>query len=273
MLKRIIKPLLISLVISLIAVGAYVRYLESTSIFHPSRDVRMAPAEFGLNFEDIYFKTPDGLKLHGWLLKQKGAQSTFLYLHGNAGNIGDRLEKVSLLMQSGVNVFLFDYRGYGLSQGRPSEAGLYADTLAAYDYLKSRSDIDPRRLMAYGASLGGVCAIDLATKRKLSAIVIDSSFPSAADMSKVFYPYLPTFFLSIKMDSISKVSSITIPKLFFHSPEDDVVPYALGKKLFAASGEPKTFVSTSGRHNDGHIVSREVWLKALRDFLQRRELQ
>ncbi len=251
---------------------AYVRYLEATTVFHPDRKIKGTPAQVGLKFENIYFRTQDKSLINGWFIKYRHARSTVLYLHGNAGNISDRLDKISTFHDMGVNVFIIDYRGYGKSQGRPSEHGIYEDALAAYDYLLTREDVPPDKICVYGASLGGAVAIELATKRKTSGLIIDSSFSSAADMAKTIYPFVPAFFLQTKMDSINKIKKITVAKLFIHSRDDELVPFRLGRKLFAAALNPKEFLEVKGHHNDSHIYSREIWGTGVRDFLRRLNL-
>lgn len=245
-----------------------VRFLEKTSIFYPARQIDIAPDRFGLPYEDIYFKTEDGVKLNGWLVKNPSAKCTLLFFHGNAGNIGDRLLKLRFFRELGVNTFIIDYRGYGHSEGSPTEEGIYKDARAAYDYLAGRQDMKSMPIILYGGSLGGAVAIDLATHRTVKGLIIDSSFPSAAAMSKRIYPMIPTFFLSVKLDSGSKVKSLRIPKLFMHSVEDRTVPIIMGRKLFEAAPGPKEFVELTGGHNDAHIDCKEKFLGAIQSYLK-----
>ncbi len=245
---------------------AFVRYFEANSIFHPTAEMPVTPGLIGLNYEDVYFKTPDSLTLNGWLIKSTSAKVTILFLHGNAGNISHRLEKLELFHRLGVNVFIVDYRGYGKSQGKPTEEGLYVDAVSAFDYLAARPDITKEKIIAYGDSLGGVVAVDLATKRKVAALVVDSSFGSSADVAKTIFPFVPTFLLKTKMDSTAKVKTLTLPKLFIHSVNDEIIPFALGKKLFDAAAAPKEFLPITGGHNTNHIDSHDALLKKLSQF-------
>ncbi len=233
-----------------------VKYLEHTAIFYPGKGINLTPESMGLVYEDIYLKTADGLLINAWLVKASEKAATILCLHSNEGNMddGDRLEKIKFFHDLGLNVLMFDYRGYGRSQGHATEQGIYRDAQAAYDYLKNRSDIDPNRIIAYGASLGGAVAIDLATKRKLAALIVDSCFTSAKDMAIELYPFLPTWMMSVKFDNISKVERLTIPKLFMHSSQDEIVPREMGERLFQAAANPKEFLLTSGGHNDGQFM-------------------
>ena len=249
----------------------YVRYLEMKTVFAPSRSITATPDSVGLAFEDIDIKSSDGVRINGWFfpaVRGGGSLGTILFCHGNAGNISDRLEKISLFHEMGLNVFIFDYRGYGRSEGTPTEQGMYRDVLAAYDYLLSRQDVDSRNIIAYGSSLGGAAAIDLATKRGLSHLIIDSSFTSAADMAKRIFPWIPSFAIRTKLDSLTKIKNVTIPKLFIHSVEDELVPFELGQKLFDAAPEPKTFLKIHGSHNDAHIHNPARFWKGIDGFLK-----
>ena len=245
----------------------YVRYLENKTLFVPAREILADPSHIGLSFEEVTFGTQDKLRLNGWLVKAPGAKSTLIFCHGNAGNIGDRLGKLEIFHAIGVNVLIFDYRGYGKSEGAPTEGGLYTDAIAAYDYLKGRSDINGEKIIAYGASLGGAVAVDLAAKRDLAAIIIDSSFTNAADMAKRILPFVPSFIIQAKLDSVARIGSVKTPKLFFHSPHDEIVPYALGRKLYEAAAEPKQFVDLVGTHNEGLFSSVDEFKDGIKKFL------
>ena len=233
---------------------ALVRYLESVGVFFPGRDMAINPSVIGLSWEDVYYKTRDNIMLNAWFFRNPHAKSTIIFAHGNAGNMSDRLFKVKFFYDLGLNVFIFDYRGYGKSQGKPSEAGIYLDAQGAYDYLQSRGDVNMKNIILYGASIGGVVVIDLATHRNAALLVVESSITNAHDMARIFYPFVPSFFLSLKFDSIGKVRKLKVPKLFIHSPDDEVVPYWVGQKLFEAAAEPKEFLKVHGGHNDGSIT-------------------
>ena len=270
---RILMKLLILAIFCVFAFLLFVWSLEKKSVFYPARKISATPHDAGLEFEDLTITTFDNVKLNGWLIPAPSATAIVIFLHGNAGNIGDRLGKIDMFHKLGVNTLIIDYRGYGKSEGRPSENGVYADALAAYDYIKSRPDLTEQKIVAFGASLGGAVAVDLAARRKLDGVIIDSSFSSAADMAKTIYPFIPTILIKTKLDSSSKIGRIKIPKLFFHSPEDDVVPFVLGDKLYQQAAPPKKFVTISGGHNDGHINSYDIMMGAIRAFLKENALQ
>ena len=156
----------------------YVRFLEFSTAFAPNRTILQTPKKIGLFYEDVYLKTPDQVTLHGWMVKSTrnpSSKTTLLFLHGNAGNVGDRLEKIDMFQNLGLHVFIFDYRGYGVSQGRPTEQGLYADAQTAFDYLRLRPEGGAEKIVVYGESLGGVPAVHLATQRLVAGLILDST--------------------------------------------------------------------------------------------------
>lgn len=257
---------LICAAIVLILVFGYSRYLESKSLFFPSKESKLTPAFINLPFEEVYLKTPDHMRLHSWLIPAN-AKYTLLLCHGNAGNISTRLEKIALLHEAGVNVFIFDYRGYGRSQGRPSESGIYLDARSAYDYLVEERKIAPESVIIYGESLGGAVAVDLAAQVKNAGLISESTFSRAQDMARRFYPFLPAFIFSVKFDSLSKIKNVASPKLFIHSREDEIIPLGLAKKLYAAAKEPKYFVEISGPHNLAFLESKDKYTAAIKSFI------
>jgi len=264
--------ILICFVVGLLGFIVLIRYIETTSLFFPRKEMDFYPATKDASFEDVYFKTEDRLLLNGWFFKNPSAKATLVFFHGNAGNISHRAQKILLFRDLGLNVFIVDYRGYGNSQGTPSEKGIYKDALAAFDYLAHRSDVNKTHIIGYGESLGGVVAIDLALHRPLVSLIVDSSFSSAADMANQYYPFVPVFLLHAKMDSVAKIKNVKGPKLFIHSKDDEIVPIALGKKLFDAAQEPKEFLVISGDHNNGYELSLTRYRDGIKAFLRRQGL-
>lgn len=264
---KVLQQILFFIVIIAIII-TYVRYIERKTIFFPSKEIEYTPKELGLEFEEIFFKTKDNLELWGWFLPAQNAQYTVLFCHGNAGNISHRIEKLRFFHDLGLNIFIFDYRGYGKSKGKPSEKGLYRDAKAAYDYLLSRnSKVD--QIIGYGESLGTAVIIDLASNEKLYCLIIDSAISSAKDMAKIIYPFLPYWIISTKLDSLNKVKTIKIPKLFIHSVNDEIVPYKLGRKLFTAASEPKEFLEIHGGHNSNFFECEGILKERITDFIKR----
>lgn len=265
-LKVLTQILLIFIILALFVM--YLRFMERRTLFYPTKEIEYNPKEFGLNFEDIFFKTPDNIELNGWFISNPNARHTILFCHGNAGNISHRMEKSKFFHDLGENVFVFDYRGYGRSKGRPNENGLYLDVQGAYNYLLSRN-IAPEQIIGYGESIGGAIIIDLAYKNRIKALISDSAPSSAKDMIKVLYPYLPYQFFSLRLDSLNKIKSIKIPKLIIHSINDEIVPFKLGKKLYDYAAEPKEFLQVRGGHNSCFFESEALLKEKIADFLKR----
>ncbi len=244
------------------------KHIEKKVIYYPSVHVEATPQNVGLYYQDVYLKTMDGVTINGWWIPADNARSTILFFHGNAGNISHRLDKIAIFNTIGLNVFIVDYRGYGRSEGSPTEQGLYMDAVASYEYLLGRDDLNSKRIVVYGESLGGAIAINLATKKDISALIIDSSFTSIPDMAKKSVPLIPGVLINTKMNSIKKVDKIEVPKLFIHSLDDEVVPYDMGEKLFNTALEPKKFLKLNGGHNDGFHASGDKYMRGISKFLR-----
>lgn len=220
------------------------------------------------NLEDCWFTAGDGVKLHGWFARADKPIATLVMAHGNAGNLSHRLPIIKALRDIGLNVFMFDYRGYGRSEGSPSEPGVYLDGHAAFDYVAGRQDADSSSIILFGTSLGGAVAVDVALDRPAAGLILESTFSSAKDVARVAYPFLPAqFLLRTKFNSDEKIRSIRVPSLFLHGDRDSIIPLALGRKLFEAANEPKKFSVISGAdHNDIFWVGGRAYLEQIRAF-------
>jgi fermentation-respiration switch protein FrsA (DUF1100 family) len=189
-----------------------------------------------------------------------------LFFHGNAGNITDRYELISPLVEIPARVFIIDYRGYGKSEGWPSEQGIYRDAQTAWDFLTGEMGVPPSRIVIYGESLGGAAAINLvAANESPAGLIVQSSFTSMPDMVSHVAPVFPRFLLHTRMDSIGKIDKIACPKLFVHGTIDELVPLEMGKRLYSASADPKEFYEVKGA---GHNDVFEAGGKDYRDKLQ-----
>ena len=277
-LKRI-RKILISL-----ALGAALAYgvtflvlwaqLEKRFVFFPRSEIEFTPAETGLEYEDVFFATQDGLTLHGWFVPGAGDQETapgqtWVWFHGNGGNIGHRVEELALLSERlQVNLFIFDYRGYGRSQGSPSEKGTYLDARAALQYLVERPDVDPQHIIYFGRSLGSAVAVELAVARPPKGMVLVSPFSSVREMAKLAVPFPAAGWLVRNhYPTISRIRDVQVPVLVVHGDLDETVPIAQGRKLFEAANEPKTFRELTGAaHNDTYIAASEAFFGALEQF-------
>ena len=248
----------------------YLKYFEKKGIYYPTKQIVFTPANFGFRYEEAFFGSEDGLRLNGWFIPTENPRGTLLFCHGNAGNISHRLAIIELFNKLNLNVFIFDYRGYGRSQGSPTEQGLYQDAQAAYQYLLSRQDVNREAIVIYGKSIGANVAIDLASRVKAAVLIAESGFTSADDMGRVLFPYLPVkWVISIKYDALTKIRNITMPKLVIHSKDDEIVPFRLGKGLFEAAPEPKEFYQMRGTHNEAIFIAREEYRLKLDNFLSK----
>jgi fermentation-respiration switch protein FrsA (DUF1100 family) len=238
-------------------------WLEERLIYFPTRGGHVAGPG-----EDLALRTDDGVKIYARYIAQPRASQTLLYLHGNAGNLAGRSDLLAELAALPANVLAIDYRGYGTSEGTPSEAGLYLDALAAYRWLIARTQA--RDVIVLGESLGGGPACQLASTQPVGGLILQSTFTSIADMGARSFPWLPVrAMLRTRFDNLSRVRSIAAPKLIVHSRADDVVPFEMGQRLFAAAASPKQSLWLShAHHSDAYIVEAEPLNAGLRAFLQ-----
>lgn len=251
--------------------GLVLLFTQSRLLYRPVRDIAFTPEDMGLDFEDVTFRTEDGLALNGWYVAADGAPFTILFCHGNAGNIMHRLDTLSLFHRLGLSCFVFDYRGYGRSEGRPTEVGTYRDAHAAYEWLIRTKGIPPKQIVLFGRSLGGSVAAYLASQVDARAVVVESAFTSYPDMGAWIYPYMPVrLFARFRYDTRAHLAKARCPVLVMHSREDRLVPFQFGRRLFEAAPEPKRFVEIKGDHNDGYLTSgdlyKEAWIEWL-DFV------
>jgi pimeloyl-ACP methyl ester carboxylesterase len=183
-------------------------------MFHPYRQVVSDPSVSGIVFEDVYFKTEDGIMLNGWWVASRGGRGTVLFCHGNAGNISFLVETIEIFHGMGLNMFVFDYRGFGRSGGVPTEEGTYRDVTAAWDYLIAEKKAPPSQIILVGRSLGGSIAAWLAQHRSPAALVLESTFTRAADVANHHYNF---------HRGISCLETRTIPSPI--SPASDVLSW------------------------------------------------
>ena len=224
-----------------------------------------------LGARDVYFTAADGVKLHGWYSAVPDAETTLIVFHGNAGNIAGRKDLFDALGGLGMNVLLFDYRGFGRSEGAPDEEGVYRDARAARDWLVRDQGRDPKRFVYLGQSLGSAVAVQLAREKGCQKLILEAPLTSAGDMARKILPFPPVgWALPFGFDSASKVRGLMMPTLIVHGDRDAVVPFAQGKELFQKLGSKlKSFKEiASGGHNDLWDLHRGEYLDAIREFLR-----
>jgi uncharacterized protein len=271
-MRRMLGELLIPVAIAYGAVLVLVFVFQSHLVFYPGmgREVTLSPQSYGLRYETVELRTADGETLQAWWVPAENARGVVLFFHGNAGNISHRLDYLLMFNRLRYTTLIVDYRGYGKSTGSPSEEGTYRDAEAAWEYLRHARLAQPQDVVIAGESLGGAVGTWLAAKVKPRAVLLFSTFTSVNDLGAQVYWFLPVRLLSrIGYDTLENLKRIEAPVFIAHSPDDDVVPYSHGRKLFEAAPEPKAFLELRGGHNDGFIFTRQEWVAQLGAFLDR----
>ena len=253
-------------------ITALIYFQQSSLIYYPSiagRNLDASPQQIGLAFEDVELLTEDKVRLHGWFIPSDNARGTLLFFHGNAGNISHRLDSIAIFNRMNLDVFIFDYRGYGQSQGRVSETGTYLDAEAAWFYLVEIRAIDADEIIVFGRSLGASIAAWLASRHRPAALILESSFSSVPSMAQRLYPFLPVKWLaSFSYDTRQYVSRIDCPLLVAHSKDDEIIPWAEGRLVFDAAPADKQFLDMRGGHNDGFIATGQAYSDRLNRFIE-----
>jgi len=234
----------------------------------PGRDVTMTPAEIGLAHEEVIVETADDVSVHGWFIPGR-SRRVLLFFHGNAGNISHRLDSIRQFHDLGLSVLIVDYRGYGESGGRTTEAGIYRDAEAAWRYLVDIRGLRPEEIIVFGRSLGASVAARLAAQQRPLALIVESSFVSVPAMAQEIYPWLPVRWLSrLRHATADYIREVHCPVLVVHSLDDEIIPFRHGQTVFAAAPEPRVFLELRGSHNDGFLLDESAYLEGLSAFLQ-----
>ena len=249
--------------------------LDRYFIFFPEREVLATPGDHGLAYEDVWIDTRDGVRLHGWLVRSAvppgDSNRVVLWLHGNSGNIGHRAAAVASMARGiGAPVLIVDYRGYGRSEGSPAEAGLYRDAEAAFDHIAARPEFAGSSIVVFGRSLGAAVAVELATRRQVEALVLESPFTSVSEMARLRNRFLPSRLLvRARFDTLVKMSAVRAPVLVFHGTDDEIVPVDMGRRVYeAAVGRKRLFLLEGAMHNDPHHDPAAPYYSVLREFLE-----
>jgi fermentation-respiration switch protein FrsA (DUF1100 family) len=229
------------------------------------------PPELDLPVERVELRTEDGLRLVGWVIRAEHPAAHWLLIcHGNGGNISDagRPHHYAGLRAAGLHLFAFDYRGYGESEGTPSEAGLYSDAESAYRFLRDSVGVPSERIVIFGHSLGSAVAVELAGRVPAAGLILDGALTSVPDRAQEIYPYFPVRWLGTsRYASRDKIGRLRLPKLFLHAERDEVIPIAHGRRLFAAAPEPKRFVALAGGHGDAFEADSAAYFGEIRRFV------
>ncbi len=251
----------------LLAAVVAARAFEQMNVFIPMKELYAHPGTYGWKYEDLTLTADDGATFNAWWVPLEGRGPVLLYCHGNGGNMSTRMDKLKLLREAGASVLLFDYRGYGRSPGTPTEAGTYRDGEAAYRFLVEEKKIDPRRVVFLGESLGNGVAVELARRHPPAGLVFESGFTSIVDMGKTVFPFLPVRLMTrYRYDNLAKIGTVGCPILVMHSPQDEIIPFSMGRAIFEAAREPKTFFALRGDHNEGFLATGPAYVAALKAF-------
>ncbi len=239
-------------------------------VFFPDPVMHRTPSDAGLDFQEHQLRTSDGERIHAWWLPVDNNEApTVLFFHGNAGNISQRIESLQIFHELGLNSLIIDYRGYGLSTGKPDEQGTYLDAQAAYDYLRRDLGIASQRLIVFGRSLGGAVASWVASHNDCAGVILESSFVSVPVLGQQVYPWLPVRWLSrIRYDNAARMAQLRCPVLIIHSRDDQLIPLWHGQRLHSLAGPPKFFLEILGSHNNGFLISGNRYREGLQAFIK-----
>jgi len=237
----------------------------------PGRDLDATPQDIGLDYEDVFIETSDDERLHGWFIPAMGSRGTLLFFHGNAGNISHRLDSIAIFNRLGLDVLIIDYRGYGQSSGKTTEAGTYRDAQAAWNYLVGERGVPATQIVIFGRSLGGAIGSWLGSQlggnERPAGVIIESSFSSGVDMARRIYPIFPAGLLTrLRYPVAQYAAQLPSPVLVVHSRNDEIIPFEMGRQIYDAITQEKQFIELRGDHNAGFWISREFYVPALGAF-------
>jgi len=242
--------------------------MQSHLLYFPTKEKISTPSHVGLAYEAVTLRTEDNLTLDSWFVPHSKPRGVVIFFHGNAGNMSHRLDTLTILNQLGLSTLIFDYRGYGASEGEISEKGSYKDARAAWNFLTEQRNIRPSKIIFIGRSLGGAVASQLATVHTPKVLIIESSFTSVPKLAAAIYPFLPVRWLSrFQYDSENNLKQLNCPILVIHSPNDEIIPFEHGQRLHNTANQPKKFLVIRGGHNDGFITSGDAYRRGIDEFL------
>ena len=252
---------------TLVVLMAAARFLLPSLAFHPTREITATPADAGLRYEDVALTADDGVRLHAWYVPAENARATLLFCHGNGGNLSWRVESLRIFHDLGLSSLVFDYRGYGRSEGSPSPEGIARDARAAWNWLQDRGSASGD-IVLFGRSLGGAVALELTRSVRPRVLILESTFASPFGVLHLDFmaPLLRAAVGDI-WNSREAAERLTVPTLCIHSPDDGIVPFREGRRLYEAVAGEKAFVEIRGSHNGGFLRSREIYVPALDRFL------
>lgn len=270
---RTLETFAILLLSVYIGIAIVILIFQTNFVYAPHREMITDPGKIGLEFENVRLITRDSVRLFGWFIPGTENNPVILFCHGKAGNISHRLETIRIFNRIGLSVFIFDYRGYGLSEGKPTEKGTYWDAEAAWAYLIHQRRIPASEIIVFGRSLGGAIAAWLAHIFKPKALIVESAFTSIQDVAAEMFPFLPVRkFSTIHYNTAEYIHAANCPVMVIHSRQDETVPFWHADELFQAAVEPKTLLEIKGRHNDGYLTSARFYEDNIKKFILQNDL-
>ncbi|NJO04661.1 MAG: alpha/beta fold hydrolase [Chloroflexaceae bacterium] len=238
---------LIILAAGYITLVALVFFHQERLAYFPQPGLFESPENWGYTYEDVWLDTADGVRIHGWYVPAAEPRGAAIFFHGNGNNIDSNAHELRALQLFGFNTLMLDYRGYGLSEGSPIEAGLYHDADAAWRYMTETRGIAPKSIVLVGQSLGGGVATYLAQQHDVAGVVLMATFTSMADVGAEHYSFLPVHLLSRnRYPSLARLPDIQAPLLIIHSRDDRTIGFSHAERLYAAANEPKTLIALDG---------------------------
>lgn len=261
------------LALAYVVLAAWMYFSQGSLVYYPRPELAATPNDAGLAYEDVFLASGPETTIHAWWLPHERSRLTLLFSHGNGGNISHRLDTLRIFHNLGLSVLIYDYAGYGRSNGSPSEEATRADARAAWRWLTRERGINPGSIVLFGRSLGGAVAAELAAHvhgrgEPPAGLILESTFTSIPDMGALLYPWLPVRLLSrFNYDSREALRSVALPALFLHSRDDDIIPFELGRRLHDAYAGPKTFQELRGDHNTGFLHTGQAYADGLNRFL------
>ena len=251
--------------------GGWLSPLEHRLVYVGSYDKKspggQTPADYDLAFERLTLHADDGVALEAWAIPNPKSDVWLLYFHGNGETMAAYLPVTTRLHALGLNVLMLEYRGYGNSEGVPSEDGLYRDAEACYSWLAEQG-VSPERIVVYGFSLGSGVAVELASRVPLGALILEAPYTSLPDVARAAYRMVPPKLMKNRFASKERIADIETPTLFIHAEDDRTVPYSQGERLYELSSAPKKMVTISGGHVALFNAPMETVYREVEGFLQ-----
>lgn len=267
-MKSKLRYIIIRVLFFLLMINLWMHFQQPAMIFYPYQKLVATPADWQLDYDEVSLTTEDGVSLHGWYLPHPGSQRALLFFHGNGGNISHRGDSLAIFHRLGFNVFIFDYRGYGQSGGTPDESGLHKDATAAWHYLTEQRGFASKDIVLFGRSLGGAVASRLAAEVQPGALILESTFSSARDLAQSLFPLLSRMVvMRYDFNTSAHIKQVHCPILVVHSPDDDIIPFPLGQKVYEAANQPKFFTTLRGDHNSGFLSSQPAYERSVAEFI------